>query len=224
AAAGAVIGLANFWRFPYAMAENGGLWFLLAYAGFLILFALPLLYGEMLLGRLGRCSPVGTMGLLVKDFSSHSRWRSIGALGTTAGLLTLALYTVVAGMTLAYVFKSAFGAFSNALPAQVGSSLSSMQNDPAQLLAWQLLFMLGVLTILGRGVNRGIERACHYLVPLFLLILVGLLVYALVRGDVEAARVYLFGEAIQSFTWRSPLYAAQHAFFTLAVGMGAMID
>ncbi len=223
AAACAVIGFANFWRFPYAMAENGGVWFLLTYAGFLLLFALPLLYGEMLLGRLGRCSPIGSMGLLVKDFSSSSRWRSIGVLGTVAGLLTLALYTVVAGMTLSYVFQSAFGDFSAALPAQVGLALSQMHSDPVQLLAWELLFVLGVLTILRRGVNRGIERASRYLMPLFLLILAGLLVYALMRGDLVAARAYLFGDANQSYTWQSPLYAAQHAFFTLGVGMGAMM-
>src|SRR5690606_29699895 len=115
---GATIGLANFWLFPFAMAEHGGLWFLLAYVLFLLVFGLPLLYAELLLGRASRCSPIVGGGLLAREAGLCPRWGGVGVLGPIAGLLTLSVYVLVAGMTLAFLVKVAVGGVDGALPPE----------------------------------------------------------------------------------------------------------
>lgn len=223
ASLGAVIGLANFWRFPYAMAEHGGLWFLLAYVLFLLLFGLPLLYAEMLLGRVSRSSPLTGVRTLVKASGLRERWHWAGTLGPIAGLLSLAVYVIVAGFCLAYLFKSALGTFNGVLPNDalaIWSSLSSQQNN---LFAWEVLFLLGLFVMLARGVNKGIERTVRYLIPLFFLLMTLLTVHAWRQGDWRTALDYLFLDGRSAFDWWALAYAAQHAFFTLAIGMGGMM-
>lgn len=223
ATAGAVIGLANFWRFPYLMAENGGLPFLLTYVFFLLLFALPLLYGEMLLGRFSRLSPIGGMRLIVQDQGFDRRWAWIGILGTLAALMTLALYILISGLTLSYVFKSALGIFNQASPDRVVRELAELRGNADQMQGWQMIFLLVVLVILARGVNQGIERAARLILPVFLGILTMLLTYALSQGDGARAWDYLLGDGGGQYGWQSVRYAAQHAFFSLGIGMGAMM-
>jgi len=223
AGVGATIGLANFWRFPYAMAEHGGLWFLLAYVLFLLVFGLPLLYAELLLGRASRCSPIVGGGLLAREAGLCPRWGWVGVLGPIAGLLTLSVYVLVAGMTLAYLFKAALGEFNGAMPNDMVEPLLGLKDHPGKLLVWEVVFLAGVFVVLGRGVNRGLERAVRYLIPLFFLLLVVLLVYGWRNGDLPTAFDYLLLDGREAFSWLGLASAAQHAFFTLAIGMGAMM-
>ena len=51
AAAGSAVGLGNIWKFPYIAGENGGGAFLIVYLGCVLLFGLPLLMTEFLIGK-----------------------------------------------------------------------------------------------------------------------------------------------------------------------------
>src|SRR5690606_6566057 len=223
AGVGATIGLANFWRFPHAMAEHGGLWFLLAYVLFLLVLGLPLIYAELLLGRVSRSSPMTGVSSLVKESGVSRHWRWVGVLGPVAGLLSLAVYVLVAGMVLAYLFKAALGEFNGAMPNDTVEALVGLKNRLDTLFVWELIFLAGVFVVLSRGVNRGLERAVRYLIPLLFLLMTALLVYALRHGDLPTAVDYLLVDGQQAFSWWSVAYAGQHAFFTLAIGMGAMM-
>src|SRR5690606_39590260 len=55
------------------------------------------------------------------------------------------------------------------------------------------------------------------------LLMTALLVYALRHGDLPTAIDYLLVDGQQAFSWWSVAYAGQHAFFTLVIGMGAMM-
>src|SRR5690554_6908111 len=205
------------------MAEHGGLWFLLAYVLFLLVFGLPLLYAELLLGRASRCSPIVGGGLLAREAGLCPRWGWVGVLGPIAGLLTLSVYVLVAGMTLAYLFKAALGEFNGAMPNDMVEPLLGLKDHPGKLLVWEVVFLAGVFVVLGRGVNRGLERAVRYLIPLFLLLLAVLLVYGWRNGDLPTAFDYLLLDGREAFNWLGLASAGQHAFFTLVIGMGAMM-
>ncbi len=223
AGVGATIGLANFWRFPYAMAEHGGLWFLLVYVLFLLVLGLPLLYAELLLGRVSRSSPITAFKSLVGASGLHPRWRWGGILGPVAGILSLATYVLVAGMVLAYLFKAALGEFNGAMPDDTVQLLAGLKHSLTRLFGWELLFLAGVFLVLARGVNRGLERVMCYLIPLLFLLMVAQLAYAWRYGDLATAVDYLWLDGRQGFGWQSVAHAAQHAFFTLAIGMGVMM-
>lgn len=51
AAAGSAVGLGNIWKFPYIAGENGGAAFLIVYLLCVLLFGLPLIMTELLIGK-----------------------------------------------------------------------------------------------------------------------------------------------------------------------------
>ena len=67
AAAGSAIGLGNIWRFPYVLGENGGAAFLFVYLICIGVIGLPVLIGEILIGRTGKRDPVGSFKALTKS-------------------------------------------------------------------------------------------------------------------------------------------------------------
>ena len=67
AAIGGAVGLGNLWRFPYIAGENGGGGFVIVYLAIVFLLGVPLMAGEMLLGKRGHKSPVNSIAALVRE-------------------------------------------------------------------------------------------------------------------------------------------------------------
>ena len=51
AAAGSAVGLGNIWKFPYIAGENGGGAFLIVYLISVLVFGMPLIITEFLIGK-----------------------------------------------------------------------------------------------------------------------------------------------------------------------------
>jgi NSS family neurotransmitter:Na+ symporter len=125
AVTGSAVGLGNIWKFPYIAGQNGGGAFVLVYLICVVVIGMPVMMSEILIGRRGRRNPVATMELLGKEEGSSGKWRWVGSMGVLAGILILSYYSVIAGWTLAYVVKSASGAFAGASAEIVGTHFSS---------------------------------------------------------------------------------------------------
>ncbi|MGM0409537.1 MAG: sodium-dependent transporter [Bacillota bacterium] len=216
AAAGSAIGLGNIWRFPYVTGTNGGAAFLLIFVGAIILTGFPVIVAEISLGRETQKNPVGAF----KKIAPNTPWWLVGALGVFTGFVILSYYSVVAGWSLAYIFK-AIGGFS------AGSDFAAMFNSHisgfATPVAWHALFMLITVLIIRAGVVNGIQKAAKTLMPVLFFILIALVIRALtLEGSVEGLSFYLKPDfskvSSQTFT-----DAIAQAFFTLSLGMGAMI-
>ena len=220
AATGAAIGLANFWKFPYLVGMHGGS-FIVAYAVCLLLVGIPVAMAEAALGRQGRRSPITSMKSLVARSGSNRAWGSIGVLSVISGFLILTLYSVVGGMALAYVFSSAFGEFVGGGQHQVIDVLRRLQSSPSYFSSWHTLFLLLVVVVSVRGVNRGIERAVRPLLPLMFILLLVLLLFSVRNGDVDQGLNFLF--TMKKLTPQAWLDALGHAFFTLGIGSGVMM-
>ncbi|MFD2231368.1 sodium-dependent transporter [Alkalimarinus sediminis] len=220
AATGAVVGLANLWKFPYLAGLHGGS-FVIAYALCLLLVGVPIAMAEVALGRQGRKSPISSVNSLVVKAGSSRAWKSIGFLSVLSGFLILALYSVVGGMALAYVFSSAFGEFAGGGPAEVVDVLRRLQSSPSYFSSWHTLFLLLVVVVLARGVNRGLERAARILLPLMVVLIAILLLFSLQNGEMAKGFDYIF--TMRKLTPQAWLDALGHAFFTLGIGAGAMM-
>jgi NSS family neurotransmitter:Na+ symporter len=61
AAAGSAIGLGNIWKFPYLTGNNGGGAFVLIYLACMLVIGLPIMLGELALGRATQSDPIGAM-------------------------------------------------------------------------------------------------------------------------------------------------------------------
>jgi NSS family neurotransmitter:Na+ symporter len=217
------VGLGNIWKFPYIAGENGGGAFVLIYLACIAVIGIPIMMAEVMLGRRGRQSPINTMRTLAAEAGAHPAWKWLGSAGVVSGFLILSYYSVIAGWALAYVFRSAAGTFSGATAEGVSSIFDQLVGDPERLLAWHTLFMVMTMIIVARGVRSGLEKAVRYLVPMLFVLLLVLDGYALAGGAFDRGLEFLFTPDFSKISANGVLIAMGHAFFTLSLGMGAIM-
>lgn len=228
AAAGSAIGLGNIWKFPYLAGKYGGGAFVLMYLACIGLIGIPILIAEILIGRASRKNPVGAFRLLGRR---NRFWTAVGFLGVASGFVILSYYSVVGGWTTDYFTKSAAGIYIEADPARIGELFGRMLANPWEQAVWHTVFMAATMGIVFSGVKEGLERWIEVLMPLLFLLLAVLVVYGLAAGDAAGGLQYLFlpdwgklvTNAAGEYTPRPMLEAMGQAFFTLSLGMGAMI-
>ena len=224
AAAGSAVGIGNIWKFPYIAGENGGGAFVLIYLVCVGVVGIPIMITEVMIGREGRSSPIIAMRQLTQRARCSPAWVMIGWMGVLAGFLILSYYAVIAGWAMNYIWLSASGAFESATAQNVGATFDNFLANPWQLIFWQTLFMVLTIWIVGKGVSRGLETAIRWFMPLLFILLVILLGYSLNSGGFEQAFNFLFEIDASAFTdpeiW---LLAMGQSFFTLSLGMGAMM-
>ena len=226
AATGSAIGLGNLWKFPYITHENNGGAFVLVYIGMVLLVGVPIMVGEILVGRRTQLSPVGAFRLLGKDKPGGRAWSAVGFLGVLSCFTILSYYSVVAGWTIHYTWLSLSGKLAELAVDPVGLQNyfggEFLANGPQQVM-YHLLFMIATIGGVYFGVKRGIERVAKVLLPLLLLILLILLGYSSTTSGFSEALHFLFVPDFSTLTTGSVLEALGHAFFSLSLGMGAML-
>ena len=224
AAAGSAVGLGNIWRFPYLAGENGGGVFVLVYLACIALIGLPILIAEILMGRAGRQNPITTMKLLASESNASQFWQVIGWMGAIAGFMILSFYGVIAGWAMAYVGDTATGDFVGISGAAASQVFNQFISDPVRVIGWQTVFMLITVSITARGVSQGLENTVRYLMPLLFLLLVTLVGYsALTTGQFLEGLSFMFSPDWERFSGESVITAMGQAFFTLSLGMGAIM-
>lgn len=223
AATGAVIGFSNFWQFPHIVAQHGGGAFLVVYLACVALIGLPLLLAEILLGRSGRASPVGTFRHLAGHARRSPRWALVGGMGVLSGFLIFSYLSVIAGWTIAYSFRAAFNAFSGLTADGVAGLFAALVKDPEKQLFWHTCFIVATMLTAARGLRAGLEAATRVVMPLILLLLLALLAYAATLGSFPHALAHLLAPDFTRLGATGVLTAMAHAFFTLGLGAGVML-
>ncbi len=220
--AGSAIGLGNIWKFPYMTGVNGGSAFVLVYLLCIGLIGLPLFMAETMLGRRGQSNPVGSMQALVAEAGASRGWLAIGFIGITGSMLILSFYSVVAGWILEYFLRSLQG-FAGISKESAASGFTGLLADPARLVFWHSVFMAMSAFVVANGITRGIERANKILMPALFMILVILIVYGIAAADMAGAFRFMFHFDLSALKPKVVLSAMGHAFFTLSLGMGAIM-
>ena len=223
AVTGSAVGLGNIWKFPYIAGQNGGGAFVLVYLFCVFLIGMPVMMSEVLLGRRGRRNPVATMALLGEEEGSSRQWQWVGVMGVVAGILILSYYSVIAGWTLAYTLKSVSGVFVDASADTVHAVFSDFTGNWVSVTVAHTLFMGINIFVVARGVERGLEKAVRFMVPALLLLMLTLLGYSITSGSFGQGLSFMFTPDFDALTWESVLAAMGQAFFTLSIGMGAVM-
>jgi neurotransmitter:Na+ symporter, NSS family len=214
AAVGSAVGLGNMWRFSYVTAEHGGAAFVLFYVFLTFLVGIPVMIAEFGLGRTTRLSPIGALRQ-----AGGSAWPLLGFLFVAAGFLILAYYSVIAG----WVTRYAVDAMMSPFPADAGAYFGQVSTGSRPVL-FHLLFMSLTILVVASGVKQGIERASMIMMPLLALIVIGLAVWATsLDGAGEGYRFYLTPQFSELASLETVAAAASQAFFSLSLGMGAML-
>ena len=223
ASIGAAVGLGNIWQFPANLGASGGSAFILVYVLAILLVATPIMLAEMIIGRQARRSAPSAMKYLAEQVGTSDKWSIVGWMGLFALFLVLSFYSVIAGWCAAYFFKSITGSMSGLSPEQVGNDFGTFIADPWKLLFWHGLFMAGTVYIVSKGVKIGLERVVRIVMPALLLTLVALVIYAAITGDAATAYRFLFAPDFSKLTPAIVLAAVGQAFFSVNVGVGAVL-
>lgn len=223
AATGSAVGLGNIWKFPYVTGENGGGAFVLMYLICVAIIGVPIMVAEILVGRRARANPIVSVQNTSRESGLLRSWNVIGWMGVIAAFLILSYYTVIAGWTLEYLRLALNNRFAGLDGEASGVIFDELLANSSQLVQWQTAFISMTALILMFGVNKGLESAVRVMMPMLFLLLLLLLAYAVYAGDFAAGAKFLFSFQPQDISLRGALIALGHAFFTLSLGMAAIM-
>ncbi len=212
AAAGSAVGLGNIWKFPFEVGQGGGAAFVAMYLLFCFILAFPVMVTEIAIGRKTQLNPAGAYTAL-----GFKKWRVLGILGILCGTLILSYYNVVAGWAFGYFVEMISGNF------EIGSQFGEYVKNIFKVGGYAIIFMLATTYIVSKGVSGGIEKAAKILMPTLIIMILGLVLYALTLPNaMKGVEFYLVPDfsKINLGVIRSAL---GQAFFSLSLGMGAII-
>ena len=219
AATGSAVGLGNIWGFPYKAGENGGGLFVLLYLFFVIVLGLPVFMAEVFIGKTGKGNPVSAIeNLAVKSKSSKS-WNLVGYAGILASLIIAGYYAVIAGLVVNYGFIAAAG-FGASDPSTVYAAEVA---NFWEMTFWFSAFLVASGIVVGYGIDQGIEKAMRILLPMLFVLVILMVGYGAVRGDMASALNYLFSWKADQFNAGTIQAAVGQAFFSLSIGMGTLM-
>ncbi|MCE5169229.1 sodium-dependent transporter [Paenibacillus profundus] len=216
AAIGSSVGLGNMWKFPYVTGQNGGGAFFLLFIICLLIVGLPVLLGELAVGRAGRGDAVTSFTKL----SNKKGWGALGFVAVLAAFLIMTYYSTIAGWTLHYAVESLTGnLFNNPNYEQQFTAFTAGMWP----IIWQIVVMALSGFIIARGISGGIEKFNKIVIPGLLLILLIMLVRTLTLDGAAAGIKYFLYPDFSVLTFQSALAALGLAFFSLSLGLGAML-
>ena len=220
---GSAVGIGSIWKFPYELGANGGSTFLFAYLFGLILIVIPLMLAEFVIGRQGRGDPAFSLAQVARAAGASPRWRAAGTLGVIAGFLILSFYSVIGGWTLGYALDVLVSGLPGAGAQAARERFQAFLAAPVPMTAFHAVFMASCAAIVARGVSGGIEVAMKALMPALAALMLGLVAYSMLHGDIDATLRFLFAFDPRRLDAHTMIEALGLGFFSIGVGMGLMI-
>lgn len=216
AAMGSAVGLGNIWRFSYAMGEGGGAAFLIIYLVSVLLIGFPVMMIEFAIGSRAQTDAVGAF----KKLAPGTPWKAVGALGVFAGFVILSFYGVIGGWSIRYFVEYLTGG----IAGDTETFFEGFVSQGAAPIVYQFIFMAITIGIVYFGVQKGIEWSSKWIMPFLSVLLVLLAIYSLTLGGAAEAMEFMFRPEWGAFTDPDVYIGAiGQAFFTLSLGMGAML-
>jgi neurotransmitter:Na+ symporter, NSS family len=220
AAAGSAIGLGNIWKFPYIAGEYGGASFIFIYLICIAIIGLPVLIAEILLGRTTHRNPVGAF----KTLSKSKFWIGVGGMGVVSGFLILSFYAVIAGWAIGYILEAVVGNFAQFNTGLLAAEhFDNLVTDVPWIVGYFSLFMIITMLFVYLGIQKGIERGSKIMMPILLVLLVILMIRGITLEGADKGMEFLLYPDWSKINAQAILVALGHAFFTLSLGMGAML-
>ena len=219
AAAGSAVGLGNIWKFPYMAGENGGGAFLIVYLVCVLLFGLPLIMTEFLIGKRSGKSAFGAF----RELNGNDRWQWLSWLCMLTALIIMGFYFVVTGWCFNYLFEALTNTFHNLDADALTTHFTTVASDTPRMIGFSLLPVLLTAAVLWFGVNKGIEKLSKLLMPLLLVMMLLMAGRVLMLDGSNIGMQFFFEMDFSKITPKVIMEAMGQCFFSLSIGMGALI-
>ena len=218
AAAGSAVGLGNIWRFPIETGQNGGAAFIIIYVCCIIVFGLPIMTSEFLIGRYTHANTAGAFRIV----SNGSIWKWVGRLGVFTGWFILCYYVVVGAWTLHYTYLSVTNAFNEVPAKQYENIFGDFVSNPWIPTLWLFLFIGVIHFVITRGVQSGIEKSAKLMMPTLFIITLFLAVCSISLPGASKGLEFLLKPDWSKVDSTTVLEAMGQAFYSLSLAMGCL--
>lgn len=219
ASAGSAIGLGAMWKFPYMAGIYGGGAFLLMFLIFTLLVGLPLLMMEFTVGKMGK-----TYTTKIYEKLTNKKWLNIiGWNGNLAVFILFGFYSVIGGWIIIYIFNVLLQICSLNGDKLSHIAFETIISNPWLTITGQGIFILLTMFIVMMGVEKGLEKASKFMMPLLFIFLIIIVVKSLsLDGSFEGLK-YILQPRIEDISIEGILFALGQSFFTLSLGTTGMI-
>ncbi len=217
ASMGMAFGAGNIWRFPRVVAANDGGPFLIAFFVATIVWAVPMLMIEMIMGKTTR---QGTIGAFKKFVGPRSTW--MGAWIGFCCIFIMFYYSVVTGWAIRYLTYGVTGVIRKGIDSE--ALWKHFTGSPEQTIFFHFIAIgIAAFIIIG-GVQKGLERANKIIVPSIIVLLAILMVWVLTKPHAVEGLEYLFrpnlAGLLKAKVW---LNAFTQAAWSVGAGWGLML-
>ncbi|MBO7458584.1 MAG: sodium-dependent transporter [Paludibacteraceae bacterium] len=219
AAAGSAVGLGNIWKFPYIAGENGGGAFLIVYLLCVLLFGMPLVMTEFLIGKRSGKSAYGAF----QELSGNNRWQWLSWLCMLTSFCIMGFYFVVTGWCFNYLMEAFVHVPSGLNMSDLSSHFAEVSADIPRMITFSLIPIFLTAAVLWFDVNKGIERMSKTLMPLLLVLMVLMAGRVLMLDGSNIGMRFFFQTDFSKITPTVIMEAMGQCFFSLSIGMGALI-
>ena len=220
AMAGSAIGLGNIWRFPYMVGEHGGAAFVFVYILATILISLPVFLAEVMIGRRSHTNARDAFARLSRH---HPFWKAAGYLTILIPTLIASYYSVIGGWSVEYFVKSCGMTFVKTAPEEVSGLFAPFVSSAWTPVVMHLVFLTACVGVVAGGVKSGIEKFSKVSLPVLFVLIIFILGYSVALPGAGAGVRYLLHPDWSELTPRTFAYAMGQSFFSLSLGMGAII-
>lgn len=214
AAAGSAVGLGNLWRFPYLAAQYGGGIFLLVYIIIAITFGFALMITEIAIGRKTGSSAIVAFKKLDK------KWGFLGVLASLIPVIILPYYSVIGGWVLKYMNTFLKG---QVVEATGDKYFSTFIAKPWEPILWFSIFIAATTLFVFFGVEKGVENASKFMMPLLVVLTLLITVYVVTRPGSMDGIIYYIKPDFTKFSVKTVLAALGQLFYSMSLAMGIMI-
>lgn len=222
--AGCAVGIGNVWKFPYMCGQFGGAAFILIYLVFLLIMGIPVMVCEFGVGRASRHSVAAAYETLEPQ---GTKWHITKWIGVIGCYFLMMFYTTVGGWMLYYCVRSFSGDFVGADMETVSAGFSDMLGNMPLMTFWTILICIIGFGVCAFGIQKGIEKVSKFMMTALLLIMIVLAIHSvMMKGAGAGIRFYLipdFRQMAEIGIGNVIFGAMSQAFFTLSIGIGAML-
>ena len=219
AAAGSAVGLGSIWKFPYTVGENGGGAFIILYIVCSIIFGLPLVMNEFLIGKLSRKSAFGAFRVL----TGSNRWQWLSWTCMLSSMFLMSFYFVVTGWCIFYMVEAASNSFAGMDASQLTAFFNTFEENAPLMILYAVISIILTAAVLWFDVNKGIERLSKILMPLLFIMLIVMAIHMVLLDGGTAGLRFLFEPDFSKINANVILEAMGLSFFTLSLGVGVLI-
>ena len=221
AVAGSAVGLGNAWKFPYMVGENGGSAFVILYLLITFLVGIPIFMAELSIGKLSESDSVNAFRKLANK--NKNLWQLVGILAMVTAAIISSYYIVIIGWVFKYFTLSFTGLPKNDIESSKVIFNELLTHGLGEQTLYFVIAFVACFFILSRGVKSGIEKLNVWMMPsLFIMVLIMLIFSMTMNGFTKSAEFLLVPD-FSKISFNSLLLALGLAFWTLSLGMAAII-